>query len=395
MVAASYEIIHVHDLWLLNHAGADGEPLVRVQQMCPDGGHIDVPDLSYGCGAEETDLDLAGAGPDTCIPGPFALPVPRVYFIRDCVIWTKYGLVTVGKYLLKETTFTFPKHLVPEVRFEGEPNQETHATLAFEHAEFARVDNAVSILSGFDENYFHYITMFLTKLDPSVFYAPQWNDRNRLPFVIAPDAIAEYQAESVARLCNIIGAPCVTLEEKAAIRVRNLAIPMISVYGGLFPHPLIKRPLAMLEKSFVPGRIRRRDRKLYISRRDSNNRKLENEAEVEDLVSSSGFEIVCLTGMPLAEQIELFAGATHVIAAHGAGLTNIVFCKPGTNILEIHMLPYISWCYRRLAGVYGLNYGCIWASAIAPTAAIHDATYFLKTRSLATVLTDPGFLAGI
>ncbi len=392
-MATTYEIIHVHDLWLANHVCPDGQPLVRVHHMCPDGVCIDVPDLSYGCNAEDSGLDLDGAGPDTCAPGPFALPIPTVYFIKDCIIWSKYGLVTVGNYLLKETTFVFPKHLVPEVQFAGEQYHEKHATLDFPSAGLARVDNAVSILAGFDENYFHYLTIFLTKFDPSVFYAPQWGDQNQVPFVIAPDALAEYQADSVARMCNIFGAPRIELEQKACIRVRNLAIPIVSGYGGLFPHPLIKRSLGLLEKSFVPRRVADRHRKLYISRRDTRNRRLENEDEVENLVSSCGFEVVCLTGMPLAEQIELFAGATHVIAAHGAGLTNIVFCRPATNILEIHMLPYISWCYRRLAGVYALNYGCIWASATFRTAAIHDATYYLKPSFLADVLTDPGFLA--
>jgi hypothetical protein len=394
-MASTYEIIHVYELWLANHIRTDGEPLIRAHQMCPDGGHIDVPQLSYGCNAEETGLDLTAAGPDTCVSGRLDLPTPTIFFIRDCVIWTKYGLVTVGNYMLKESTFIFPKHLVPEVSFEGEQYHEKHATLEFSATGFARVENAVSILSGFDENYYHYLIMFLTKLDPSVFYAPQWDNQNRLPFVIAPDALAEYQADSVARLCNIFGAPCITLEEKACLRVRNLAFPMISVYGGLFPHPIIKRSLGMLEKCFSPGRISEKNRKLYISRRDSKNRKLENEEEVETLVSSSGFEIVSLTGMPLTKQIELFAGATHVIAAHGAGLTNIVFCKPVTKILEIVMLPYINWCFRRLAGIYGLNYGCIWASATSRTVGIHDATYYLNPSSLTNVLTDPQFLADL
>jgi len=394
-MAKTYEIIYASELWLTNHLRPDGEPLIRAQQMCPDGGHIDVPDISYGCGAEESGLDLEGAGTDTCVPGLFALPTPRIYFIRDCVIWTKYGLVTVGDYMLKETTFIFPKHLVPEVAFEGEQYYEKRATIDFSASDFAQVDSAVSILSGFDENYFHYLTMFLTKLDPSVLYAPQWDDQSRLPFVIAPQAVADYQAESVARLCGIFGTPCITLEEKACIRVRNLAIPMISVFGGMFPHPLIKRPLGILEKSFLPGRISQRNRKLYISRRDSYNRKLENEEEVETLVASYGFEIVSLTGMPMTEQIALFTGATHVVAAHGAGLTNIVFCKPVTKILEIHMLPYISWCYRRLAGVFGLTYGCIWASATFRTVGIHDATYYLEPSSLANVLTDSKFIAEI
>ena len=30
-----------------------------------------------------------------------------------------------------------------------------------------------------------------------------------------------------------------------------------------------------------------------------------------------------------------FAEASHVLAAHGAGLTNLLWCQPGTKVLEI------------------------------------------------------------
>ncbi len=279
-MATTYEIINVNELWLANHSCADGEPLIKVQQMCEDGGHIDIPELSYGCNAAESDSYIEGPGQDTCVPGPYALPAPTIYFIKDCIIWSKYGLVTVGKYMLKETTFIFPNHLIPEVNFEGEQFYEKYATLEFPPENFLRVENAMSILSGFDENYFHYLIMFLTKFDPSVFYAPQWDTKKPTPFVIAPNPLAAYQAESVARFCKLFSAPCIKLEEKACIRVQNLALPIVLGFGGMFPHPLIKRPLGVLEKSFMGRRAsnNNRSRKLYVSRRDSNNRSSRNMA---------------------------------------------------------------------------------------------------------------------
>ena len=30
-----------------------------------------------------------------------------------------------------------------------------------------------------------------------------------------------------------------------------------------------------------------------------------------------------------------FAEATHILAAHGAGLTNLLWCQPGTKVIEI------------------------------------------------------------
>ena len=54
-----------------------------------------------------------------------------------------------------------------------------------------------------------------------------------------------------------------------------------------------------------------------------------------------------LENMEMAEQIRLFASAKLVIAQHGAGLSNIVACAPGTHVVEIG--PVDLPCYLHLA----------------------------------------------
>jgi capsular polysaccharide biosynthesis protein len=52
----------------------------------------------------------------------------------------------------------------------------------------------------------------------------------------------------------------------------------------------------------------------------------------------------------------LFAGASVIVAPHGAALANIVFCKPGTRVVEISTRAgYRDW-YWQLAAVAGLSY---------------------------------------
>jgi len=84
-----------------------------------------------------------------------------------------------------------------------------------------------------------------------------------------------------------------------------------------------------------------------------------NEDEVIAAVVSAGFEVVNLSGLNLVEQARLFTCASHVIAPHGAGLTNVVFCGQGTVVCELHMNTYLNWCCRRLAGIRNAKYGCI------------------------------------
>ena len=40
-------------------------------------------------------------------------------------------------------------------------------------------------------------------------------------------------------------------------------------------------------------------------------------------------------GVPLAEQVRIFAGARAVVGAHGAGLANAAFAPPGGAVLEL------------------------------------------------------------
>jgi capsular polysaccharide biosynthesis protein len=54
----------------------------------------------------------------------------------------------------------------------------------------------------------------------------------------------------------------------------------------------------------------------------------------------------------------LFRRARLVIAPHGAGLTNIVACEPGTHVYELLPGAYDNYCYCRLAQACGLHYWC-------------------------------------
>ena len=51
---------------------------------------------------------------------------------------------------------------------------------------------------------------------------------------------------------------------------------------------------------------------------------------------------VALENMTIKEQMKTFAEATHIVAAHGAGLTNLLWCKPETKVIEIQDKKMIS-----------------------------------------------------
>lgn len=74
---------------------------------------------------------------------------------------------------------------------------------------------------------------------------------------------------------------------------------------------------------------------LYVSRNEARMRRLLNEEAILPALRDLGFEIIRPGEMPLATQVEKFRNARVVLAPHGAGLTNILFCRPGTTLIEI------------------------------------------------------------
>ena len=97
-------------------------------------------------------------------------------------------------------------------------------------------------------------------------------------------------------------------------------------------------------------------RLIYVARSDTSNRPVINEQEVQTLLAVRGFVSVVPGSLSIANQIRLFRGARIVIGAHGAGLTNIAFCRPGTQILELVQSVYANPCVNRIAQARGLDY---------------------------------------
>lgn len=98
-------------------------------------------------------------------------------------------------------------------------------------------------------------------------------------------------------------------------------------------------------------------KKLYIQRLSG--RTIVNETELLSLLTVLNFEIVHPEKLTVAQQAKLFAEADFIIGPHGAGFTNIVFCKPGTRIIDMFAPEWINPCYWIIADALKLNYGYI------------------------------------
>ncbi len=68
------------------------------------------------------------------------------------------------------------------------------------------------------------------------------------------------------------------------------------------------------------------------------------------------FEILEDISRTVDEQIRLFAEAAVVVGPHGAGFTNLLWCQPGTKVLEFFYGGYTPPYFYYICQLLGLEY---------------------------------------
>lgn len=131
--------------------------------------------------------------------------------------------------------------------------------------------------------------------------------------------------------------------------------------------------------------------RIYVSRVDSNFRRLLNEVDViRDLVSSRGFVAMNMRNVPPALQMALFSNAHTIVAPHGAGLTNLVF--RGTSemrtVLELQPHSYQNPCFKVISAALGDPHMAVVGSDSPMSAGEHqhEISYTLEPRVVVETL---------
>ncbi len=116
-------------------------------------------------------------------------------------------------------------------------------------------------------------------------------------------------------------------------RFQHLLAPSMSNCDDGVVTPHLPPWLRHFKGSFGIPENQKPFRKIFVSREKAHTRKLNNSNEL--LLALKGWESVTLEDLPIREQVKVFAEASHVLATHGAGLVNALWCKEGTKIIEI------------------------------------------------------------
>tara|TARA_B100000519_G_scaffold185297_1_gene180320 strand:- start:11 stop:1093 length:1083 start_codon:yes stop_codon:yes gene_type:complete len=140
-------------------------------------------------------------------------------------------------------------------------------------------------------------------------------------------------------------------------RFQHLIVPSMSNYldGILTPHmPLwIKHLSNLVKKKDTKTR-----RKIIITRKNAQNRNIQNHEQM--IMALKGWETIDLDKLSIKDQVQTFAESTHIVSPHGAGLTNLLWCEPGTKIIELtHEAFFGKKVYPTLSHHLGLQHSVL------------------------------------
>jgi capsular polysaccharide biosynthesis protein len=210
------------------------------------------------------------------------------------------------------------------------------------------------------DSYYHWFLDCLPRLIAAEHHSQRHGEH---PRVIVPAILKPWQEQSL----NLLGiAPARRISHRpvgrGGLRVDRLIASVAhrwqrrgdAPFDAASPWALQQLAARLSEGTPLPATAA--PRRIYLSRRGVPTRRVVNEEAVLALLEPHGFVAVQSEQLSLVEQIALFRGATHIVAPHGASLTNLLHAR-GSSVLELFQEGHgVRPDFFQLAMINDLNY---------------------------------------
>lgn len=202
--------------------------------------------------------------------------------------------------------------------------------------------------------YFHWVMDGLTKIALFMRLFPEITDLK----VICPLSKLSWQLESLESL-GLTQEQLIFLDQ-GKVRIEKLWIAdYIRNYPQLYPNDIVS---ILKEKIVTNLQLENIQQKvipyIYIKRKAKAGRAVVNEEELMRCLFKYGFVDYFLEDMKFQDQVKLFSQAKIVVAPHGAGLTNLIFCEETTKIIELFG-NYLNPVFYKIATAKGMEYSLL------------------------------------
>ena len=281
------------------------------------------------------------------------------------------AVISPEGYLLEDISREYPDRL-PGCNVEERPQHRIFTQQKLPPIEY--IDGTVVSLVGLSGNvYFHWMVDVLPRIELLRRSGIDWNS---IDGFLVNQYRHPFQKETLTQL-GIPPEKIIESDRHPHIQARQLIVPAFSGHLG-WPTP---GAIDFLRQTFLPtalSKFQQSDRhfpeRIYISRAGAKYRHLFNEDEAIEQLQEWGFVSVALETMSFVEQILLFSHAKVIVAPHGSGLTNLIFCQPNTQIIELTSPRYFRHYYRTISQHLNLHHYYL-IGEVLPSQFLRDLMY--------------------
>jgi hypothetical protein len=177
---------------------------------------------------------------------------------------------------------------------------------------------------------------------------------NSIDYFLVNSAKAPFQRESLEAL-GIDQRKIIESSKVPYLRASTLVVPSVPLWGGCYA-PWMRE---FLRNTFLPrsdNEMGPATRRLYISRGSAGYRRVLNETDVVRLLDEFGFEEAKFESLSVRQQAATIASCEVIVAPHGGGLSNLIFCRPATKVIEIYSPELVAGYFWKISALLGLDY---------------------------------------
>ncbi|MDX2305226.1 MAG: glycosyltransferase family 61 protein [Microscillaceae bacterium] len=220
---------------------------------------------------------------------------------------------------------------------------------------YIRGKSAVLAAHG-GRGYYHWMFEVLPRLELIRQAGIEWTQIDKF---IVNSCITQFQIDSLKTL-GIPRSKIVECHWHPHIISDCLIVPSIPDYVSPWVCDFLRSNFL---KNPIPAKPEKR---LYISRSRAAHRRVVNEEEVVEVLKKYFFQCVYLEEYSVEAQAKLMSQAELIVAPHGAGLTNLVFCAPGATLIELIYPLSVKKLFWSISSLMQLNYYYLFAQGNPP-----------------------------
>lgn len=219
---------------------------------------------------------------------------------------------------IKGDEFPFPEEFFRDARL---PARRLHGTVAL-------------LTSHAGRGYFHWMYDVLPRLG---LLEKAGYSLAEIDYFVIPMRAAEFHFETLEVL-GIDGSRLISSAKNRHVSADRVLAPSLTRPAWAIPTWVVE----YLREAFRPSKPTGEDfpTRIYIIRKATDHGMVEGEDRLTARLREYGFVPLAMEDFSLREKAWLLSRAEAILGPSGAGLSNIVFCHPGTKVIEIRVQPF-------------------------------------------------------